>query len=67
MQFLPVILAPFIGSFLGVLIRRLPDGQPVALARSACASCGRVLGVRDLVPVASFLLLRGRCLLRTTP
>jgi leader peptidase (prepilin peptidase)/N-methyltransferase len=61
MQFLPVIFAPFIGSFLGVLIRRLPEGQPIALARSVCVSCGRVLGVRDLVPVASFLLLRGRC------
>lgn len=61
MQFLPVILAPFIGSFLGVLIRRLPAGQPIALARSACASCGRRLDVRDLVPVVSFVVLRGRC------
>jgi len=61
MQFLPVIFAPFIGSFLGVLIRRLPAGQPIALARSVCASCGRSLAVRDLVPVVSFLLLRGRC------
>ncbi len=61
MQFLPVIFAPFIGSFLGVLIRRLPDGQPVALVRSVCVSCGRVLDVRDLVPVVSFLWLRGCC------
>jgi len=61
MQFLPVIFAPFIGSFLGVLIRRLPAGQPIALARSVCASCGRSLAVRDLVPVVSFLFLRGRC------
>jgi leader peptidase (prepilin peptidase)/N-methyltransferase len=61
MQFLPVILAPFIGSFLGVLIRRLPAGQPIALARSACASCGCRLGVIDLVPVVSFVVLRGRC------
>lgn len=61
MQFLPVIFAPFIGSFLGVLIRRLPVGQPIALARSICASCGRRLNARDLVPVVSFLVLRGRC------
>ncbi len=61
MQFLPVILAPFIGSFLGVLIRRLPAGQPIVLARSACAACGHRLGVRDLVPVVSYLVLRGRC------
>jgi leader peptidase (prepilin peptidase) / N-methyltransferase len=61
MQFLPVVFAPFIGSFLGVLIRRLPRGQPIVLARSACVSCGRALAVRDLLPVLSFLLLRGRC------
>lgn len=61
MEFLPVIFAPFIGSFLGVLILRLPHGRPIALARSACASCGRVLAVRDLVPLLSFPLLRGRC------
>jgi len=61
MQWLPVIFAPFIGSFLGVLIRRLPSGQPIAWARSACSSCGRELAVRDLVPVVSFLVLRGRC------
>lgn len=61
MKLLPLIVAPFIGSFLGVLIRRLPAGQPVMLARSVCESCGRTLAARDLVPVASFLALRGRC------
>jgi leader peptidase (prepilin peptidase)/N-methyltransferase len=61
MRFLPVIFAPFIGSFLGVLIRRLPAGQPIVLARSACAACGHRLSVRDLVPVVSYLVLRGRC------
>lgn len=57
----PMILSPFIGSFMGVLIRRLPLRQPVALARSACESCGHVLAVRELVPIASFLALSGRC------
>lgn len=61
MDWLAVIVAPFIGSFLGVLIRRLPKGQPVALARSVCTSCGRPLTPRDLLPVVSFLFLRGRC------
>ena len=56
-----ILLAPFMGSFLGVLVRRLPDGRPVALGRSACESCGHVLGARDLVPFASYLWLRGRC------
>ena len=58
---LPILAAPFLGSFLGVLIRRLPADRPVALGRSACESCGTALGPRDLVPVASYLALRGRC------
>jgi leader peptidase (prepilin peptidase)/N-methyltransferase len=57
----PVLLAPFIGSFLGVLILRLPEGRPVALARSACDHCGHRLGSRDLIPFASYVLSRGRC------
>jgi leader peptidase (prepilin peptidase) / N-methyltransferase len=57
----PVLLAPFIGSFLGVLIRRLPTGRPVILARSACDSCGRALGVGDLIPIASYIAQRGTC------
>ncbi|WP_419730960.1 prepilin peptidase [Lichenicola sp.] len=58
---LPLLLAPIVGSFLGVLVRRLPEGRPVALARSACDSCGTPLGARELVPLVSYLALRGRC------
>jgi leader peptidase (prepilin peptidase)/N-methyltransferase len=58
---LPVLAAPAIGSFLGVVIRRLPEGRPIALARSTCESCGTPLAARDLVPIGSYLLLRGRC------
>jgi leader peptidase (prepilin peptidase)/N-methyltransferase len=54
-------LAPIFGSFVGVLIRRLPDGIPVAPGRSACEACGTVLRARDLVPIASWLAMRGRC------
>jgi leader peptidase (prepilin peptidase)/N-methyltransferase len=56
-----LIVSPFVGSFLGVLIRRLPAGQPVMLDRSRCEACGHVLGLRDLLPVGSYLALRGRC------
>lgn len=55
------LLAPFIGSFLGVVIRRWPTGRPVAYGRSCCDHCGTVLGPRDLVPLVSWLLTRGRC------
>jgi leader peptidase (prepilin peptidase)/N-methyltransferase len=57
----PLVLAPFVGSFLAVLILRLPTGRPVVLARSVCEHCGTRLGVRDLVPLASYLIQRGRC------
>lgn len=60
-SFLPVVLAPIIGSFLGVLIRRLPTGRRVAMTRSRCENCGIVLTWHDLVPLASYLWSRGRC------
>jgi leader peptidase (prepilin peptidase)/N-methyltransferase len=56
-----LILSPFIGSFMGLLIRRLPRRRKVVVARSACESCGHILGVADLVPLGSFLVLGGRC------
>ncbi len=57
----PVLAAPFAGSFLGVVIRRLPEGRSLILARSACESCGGTIAPWDLVPLASWLALRGRC------
>jgi leader peptidase (prepilin peptidase) / N-methyltransferase len=56
-----VVIAPFIGSFLGVLVRRLPEGRPPFWARSRCDACGGVLAVRDLVPLWSWMAARGRC------
>ena len=53
--------APFIGSFLGVLVRRLPEERPMAWGRSHCEHCGTALAVRDLVPLVSWLAARGRC------
>ncbi|HJS85428.1 MAG TPA: prepilin peptidase, partial [Acetobacteraceae bacterium] len=57
----PVLAAPFVGSFLGVLIRRLPAGRDLVWARSACERCGRAIAPWDLVPLASWVALRGRC------
>lgn len=54
------IFGTVIGSFLNVLILRLPAGESV-LGRSHCTKCGRVLGILDLVPVVSFALLGGKC------
>jgi leader peptidase (prepilin peptidase)/N-methyltransferase len=56
-----LLAAPFVGSFLGVVIDRLPAGRLVLVARSRCDACGTALGATDLVPVASWLRQRGRC------
>lgn len=58
---LAIFSAPFIGSFLGVLILRLPVGRPVVAARSACDKCGHPLAPVDLIPLVSYALCKGRC------
>ena len=54
------ILGAIVGSFLNVVIFRLNTGRGIG-GRSACTSCGKVLGYFDLIPIVSFLLLRGKC------
>ncbi|WP_299628605.1 A24 family peptidase [uncultured Tateyamaria sp.] len=56
-----ILISPAIGSFLAVLVDRLPRGEDVVRRPSACRSCGTALGVGDLVPLASFIWRRGRC------
>ncbi|GAN54676.1 prepilin peptidase [Tanticharoenia sakaeratensis] len=56
-----LIAGPFAGSLAGVLINRLPDHRPVALDRSRCDTCGQPIAPYDLIPLASYTLLRGRC------
>lgn len=50
-----------IGSFLYVCIQRIPAGKSIARGRSCCDGCNRTLRWFELVPVFSFVLLRGRC------
>jgi leader peptidase (prepilin peptidase)/N-methyltransferase len=50
-----------IGSFLNVCIYRVPLGVSIAKGRSACPQCGATLTAPDLVPVLSYLALRGKC------
>jgi leader peptidase (prepilin peptidase)/N-methyltransferase len=54
-------VALLVGSFVGVVIDRLPDRVPLVRSRSRCAHCAAVLGAGDLVPLASWLASRGRC------
>ena len=50
-----------IGSFLNVCIWRLPREESIIRPGSHCPACSTVLGARDLVPVLSWLFLRGKC------
>lgn len=54
-----IVIGLCVGSYLAALSYRLPRG--VRGKRSACPSCGHQLAARDLVPVLSWLALRGRC------
>jgi leader peptidase (prepilin peptidase)/N-methyltransferase len=53
--------ALFFGSFVGVVIDRLPEGSLLVARRSCCAQFGARLTARDLVPLASWLATHGRC------
>ncbi len=55
------VLGLLVGSFLNVVIYRVPRGLSVVSPRSACPSCETPIAERDNVPVVSWLLLRGRC------
>jgi leader peptidase (prepilin peptidase)/N-methyltransferase len=50
-----------VGSFLNVVINRLETSQSIFLTRSHCPQCKAILKWFDLIPVFSFLWLRGRC------
>lgn len=50
-----------VGSFLNAVIFRVHEGESVLRGRSKCRSCEEPLGPLDLVPIVSFLILRGRC------
>lgn len=55
------VLGLVVGSFLNVVIWRLPRGESVVAPSSHCPFCGSPVRPRDNVPVFSWLLLRGRC------
>jgi leader peptidase (prepilin peptidase)/N-methyltransferase len=55
------VLGLVIGSFLNVVIWRVPRGESVVRPPSHCPGCDREITARDNVPVLSWLLLRGRC------
>lgn len=61
MYLLIFIIGLCIGSFLNVCIYRIPREESIAFPPSHCTNCGYELKFYDLIPVISFLFLRGRC------
>lgn len=61
------LLGLAIGSFLNVVIHRLPRGGSLISPGSRCPSCGYALGALDNIPVVSYLALGGRCRQCRTP
>ena len=61
MSFIVALLGLVIGSFLNVVIGRLRSGETGWRSRSRCPECHAVLRPSELVPLFSFLALRGRC------
>jgi len=58
---LSAVVGLAVGSFLNVVVWRVPRGESVVRPPSACPACATPIRPRDNVPVAGWLLLRGRC------
>ena len=58
-----LVFAPALalGSFLNVVVVRVPERRSIVRPPSSCGSCGREISWRDNVPLVSYALLRGRC------
>ena len=55
------LLGLVFGSFLNVVIYRVPRGESIVVPRSRCPACGATLASFDNIPVVSYLVLQGRC------
>lgn len=55
------VLGLIIGSFLNVVIWRVPRGESIVSPPSACPACGHEIRAYDNIPIVSWLVLRGRC------
>jgi hypothetical protein len=56
-----LVLGASIGSFLNVVLWRVPRHESIVHPPSHCPSCGTTLGPTELVPVISWVVMRGRC------
>jgi leader peptidase (prepilin peptidase)/N-methyltransferase len=56
-----ILLGPAVGSFLAVLLDRLPRDEDIVARPSSCRSCGAALSPFQMIPIVSFAVQRGRC------
>ncbi len=56
-----LILGSCIASFINVVIYRLPLGENIAAGRSKCGNCDNTIKFYDLIPVFSYVILKGKC------
>jgi len=56
-----VLVGMMLGSFINLAADRLPKGESLMHPRSHCRSCGRVLNLVDLIPLAGYMIRGGRC------
>ena len=61
LYFLIALLGLVIGSFLNVCIYRIEKEESISFPPSHCTSCNHRLGIKDLIPVLSFVILKGKC------
>jgi leader peptidase (prepilin peptidase) / N-methyltransferase len=59
--FYMIVMGLCVGSFLNVVVYRLPRGQSIVFPGSRCPSCGHAIRWYDNIPIASWLLLAGKC------
>ncbi len=55
------IIGICIGSFMNVLIYRLPRNENIITSSSRCTSCGSKIKYLDMIPICSWIFLRGKC------
>ena len=55
------VFGTIVGSFLNVCIYRIPEAKSIVFPPSACPNCNNRLKIYHLIPVLSFLFLRGKC------
>ncbi len=55
------IFGAFTGSFLNLVSDRLPRGEKIVFGRSKCDFCKKILGIKNLIPLFSFIFQKGKC------